>query len=120
MQKEIIVRSLKEASACLKRFEAESVTLKDKVAKYKDENSALKKEAEALKIALELILDEQTLSDVNDKVALLKDKNLTVVREAMELDLTKKSASLGKLSDESISDNTDPLHAFYSILAGNK
>lgn len=122
MKKELVVRSLKEASACIKRFEAESTTLKEKVAKVDQENGSLKKEAEALKIAMELVLDESTLAEVNEKFAAIKGKDLAVVREAMDLDLTKKVASLGELYSETTPgpDMNNPLHAFYSILAGNK
>lgn len=121
MKKEIIIRSLKEASACIKRFEAESKELKEKVAKSGETVQTLNKEAEALKIAMELVLDEQTLEDINEKVALLKGKDLTVVREAMELDLTKKAGLIGEVYDGANGvDTTDPLHAFYSILVGNK
>lgn len=123
MKKELMIRSLKEASACIKGFEAESSVLKEKVAKVDKENNDLKKEAEALKIAMELVLDESTLAEVNEKFATIKSKDLAVVREAMDLDLTKKVASMGEVysgAGKSGIDMNDPLQAFYSVLAGNK
>lgn len=122
MEKDVVVRSLKEASACIKQFEAESISLKEKVAKSDQKLASLTKEAEALKIAMELVLDESTLAEVNEKFASIKTKDLAVVREAMDLDLTKKVASMGELYNEGKAnlDLNDPLQAFYSILAGNK
>lgn len=121
MKKELIVRSLKEASACIRQFEAESMTLKEKVAESGKASDQLKKEAEALKIAMELVLDEGTMQEVMDKFATIRGKDLSVVREAMDLDLTKKASAMGDLYEaDSRSKTMDPVQAFYAILAGNK
>lgn len=123
MDRKQISQSLKEASSCIRKFEAESKTLKEKLAKSQETTSDLQKEAEALKIAMELILDEATLAEVNEKVAVLKTKDLKVVKEALELDLTKKTAGIGELYDSSGDariDMSDPTQAFMAILKGNK
>lgn len=123
MDKKTIVKSLKEASACIRKFESESKTLTDKLAKVDEEKQTLTKEAEALKLAMEMVLDVNTLNEISEKVALLKTKDLKVVREAMDLDLSKTAASIGELYDESGDSGVktnDPIKAFYSILKGNK
>jgi len=112
------IRAIKEASACIKKFEAESATLKEKVAKSTAEVAKLNKEAEALKIAMELTLDDQTLSEVMDKFASIKEKDLNVVKEAMDLDLSKKTANIGALKeDDSRTSTIDPVKAFLNVLA---
>ncbi len=123
MNRKVITQSLKEASACIRKFESESKSLKEKVAASTETITSLRKEAEALKIAMELVLDEGTMSDITDKVATLQTKDLTVVREAMSLDLTRKTASMGDLYDssgDSTLDMNNPVHAFLSVLKGNK
>lgn len=122
MDKNVIVQSLKEASACIREFESESKTLKAKVAKVTKSNEELTKEAEALKMAMELVLDSSTIAEINEKLAMLKTKDLRVVREAMDLDFSKTAASIGELYDESGDSKiemSNPTHAFYSILKGN-
>lgn len=123
MDRKQVAQSLKEASSCIRKFEAESKTLKEKLAKSEETTTDLQKEAEALKIAMELILDEATLAEVTEKAAVLKTKDLKVVKEALELDLTKKTAGIGELYDSSgdaLLDMSDPTQAFMAILKGNK
>ena len=122
MDKEIVNRSLKEASACIRKFEAESKALKAKVAQADNRVAELEKEAEATKIAFDMVLDESTKAELEDKIALLKTKDLGVVKAALELDITTKSASLGDLSDSDATESSpkSPLQAFMAVLSGNK
>ena len=117
MKTSTFVNNLKEASSCLKKYEAESIVLKEKVAKADQALAQLNKEAEALKIAMDLVLDEASKQEVMDKFATLKGEDLTVVKKAMELDLTRKTASLGDVYDDSSRTTaSDPVRAFMAVL----
>ena len=116
MDRAEIINNLKEASSCLKKYEAESKELKEKVAKADSAIAQLNKEAEALKIAMEMVLDDVAKKEVFDKFATWKNEDLTVVKKALELDLTKKTASLGDLYDSDTRVSvSDPVKAFMSV-----
>ena len=120
MNTSTFVRNIKEASSCIKKFEAESKTLKDELAKANEKIASRDKDAEALKLAMQLSLDDKSIQDVMDKFAILKEKDLKVVKEAMELDLTKM-ASLGEVCDrDSETAPMDPVKAFMSVLRQNR
>ena len=120
MNTSTFVRNIKEASSCIKKFEAESKTLKDELAKANEKIASRDKDAEALKLAMQLSLDDKSIQDVMDKFAILKEKDLKVVKEAMELDLTKM-ASLGEVCDrDSETASMDPVRAFMSVLRQNR
>lgn len=119
MKQSTFVNNLKEASSCIRKFEAESKDLKEKIARSGEDIARLNKEAEALKIAMELTLDDVMIQEVMDKFATLKTKDLNVVKEAMSLDLTKKTASIGDLYEEKTASTADPIKAFMSILSKN-
>ncbi|MBP5594679.1 MAG: hypothetical protein J6Y02_04795 [Pseudobutyrivibrio sp.] len=120
MKQSTFVRNLKEASSCIRKFEAESKTLKDDLAKANEKIASREKDAEALKLAMQLILDDKSIQDVMEKFAILKEKDLKVVKEAMELDLTKM-ASLGEVCDrDSETASMDPVKAFMSVLRQNR
>ena len=111
-----IINNLKEDYSCLKKYEAESKELKEKVAKADSAIAQLNKEAEALKIAMDMVLDEVAKKEVFDKFATLKNEDLTVVKKALDLDLTKKTASLGDLYDSDTRVSvSDPVKAFMSV-----
>ena len=96
---------IKEASSCIRKFESESAQLNEKIAKLEAELISKAKESEANKIAMVLILDDDVIKDINDKTAALKDEDLNVVKKALELDLTKKLASLGEVEKSKGSDS---------------
>lgn len=113
------MKILKTASACLREFESERKILEEKIAKSNEEMAVKIKEEEALKIAMELVLDESTLKEVAEKAAALKKEDLVLVKKAMELDLTKKIASLGEVAETPEPKGyTDPVFGFISILKG--
>jgi hypothetical protein len=119
MKRGAVVNILKTASACLREFESERKIIEEKLAKSNEEVATKAKEAEALKIAMELVLDESTLKEVQEKAAALNKEDLTLVKKAMELDLSKKIASLGEVAETPESKGyTDPVHGFISILRG--
>ena len=116
MQLEDIKTVAKTASACIKRYEAESQTLKKKIAELSEENSNLKKKIASREMAEEMELDPDTKRSVDEKCATLLTKDLRVVREAMELDLTKKTATLGELGPDNDNGYTDPIKASIKAL----
>jgi len=118
MKDPVIQKALKTASAQLRKFESEADILKAKIAELNERIASSEKEARAKKIALQLTLDEDVIKDINEKAASLKNEDLTVVEKAMELDLTKKVASLGDLDDNEA--DKDPLKRIQDILLGKK
>lgn len=118
MNDPVIKKALKTASAQLRKFESETEILKAKIAELTGKLSDKDKDERAKKIALQLTLDEDVIKDINEKAASLKNEDLTVVEKAMELDLTKKVASLGELDDNEA--DKDPLKRFQEILLGKK
>ncbi len=118
MKNSTFVQNLKEASSCIKKFEAESKSLKESVAQANEKIARMDKEAEAMKLAMDLVLDDNLIDEVMNKFATLMTKDLSVVKEAMNLDLVKQ-ASLGDVYDESEkAAATDPVKAFMAVLKG--
>lgn len=115
--RKLIAAKCREASSRLMAYQAESKDLKQKVAAAGEKLASMEKDAEALKIAMELVLDEATRREVEEKYAAIKSKDLNVVREAMNLELlsSDKTASLGDVCDTPVG---DPLRAFASVLLG--
>lgn len=107
---------LKEASQQLKGYEAESQQLKAKLAQIEEENAALKKQSEAMKIAMQLVLDASTMQELTDKSASLETENLEVVKAAINLGLDSKTASLGKVSNRNNSAQKSPEQMFLEVL----
>ena len=95
---------IKEASSCLRKFESESTQLKEKVAKLEAELELKTKEAEANKLAMEMVLDDDMAKEISEKAASLKTEDLAMVRKAIEYSQTKKLASLGEVEKSKGSD----------------
>ena len=117
----IIAAKCKEASSRLMAYEAESRDLKQKVAAAGQKVAGLEKDAEALKIAMQLVLDDNTRREVEEKFAAIRTKDLNVVKEAMNLELSSfdKTASLGDLCDDPNGlGSLDPARAFANVLMG--
>lgn len=112
-------RNLKEASSRLVAYEAESKSLKQKVAAAGKKVANLEKDAEALKLAMELALNQSEIDSVNEKFAAIRNKDLKVVKEAINLELTSldKTASLGDLCEDSSGVGAlDPVRAFAKVI----
>jgi predicted ribosome quality control (RQC) complex YloA/Tae2 family protein len=112
-------RAMKTASAQIRKFESESQILKSKIAQLEEKLKDTEKEAEARKLALDLLLDEDTARMVQDKTASLKGKNLTVVKEAIAMGFGEKMASIGEVaSTSSVAgiDSTNPVKAAIAMM----
>lgn len=116
--RQIIAANCKKVASRLMAFEAESKDLKEKVASFEQKVAGLEKDAEAMKLAMQLALSENDRREVEEKYASIRDKDLNVVKEAMNLGIlsSDKSASLGDLCN---APGTDPERMFFKILTGN-
>lgn len=116
--RQAIAENCKKVASRLMAYKAESQELKDKLASFQKKVADLEKDAEAVKLAMQLALSVNDQKEVEEKLAYIKTKDINVVKEAMNLGIlsSDKSASLGDLCENP---NADPERMFFKILTSN-